>query len=90
MNTNQSQAPICQCCAMPMQKQEDFGNNADKSKNSEYCRYCYQNGRFTVNMSLEEFIEKQIQIAQEKLGMPEEKARRMAQTILPTLKRWSK
>jgi hypothetical protein len=36
-----------------------------------------------------EYIEMQIKIAVEKLGMPEEKARQMAKKI-PNLKRWKK
>jgi len=32
---------ICQSCAMPMNKEEDFGTNADGSKNEEYCTHCF-------------------------------------------------
>ena len=37
---------ICQSCGMPM-NEEDFGTNADGGANQEYCKYCYQNGRFS-------------------------------------------
>ncbi|MBU4293030.1 MAG: zinc ribbon domain-containing protein [Actinobacteria bacterium] len=33
--------PFCQSCSMPMMKPEDFGTNADGSKNEEYCTYCF-------------------------------------------------
>jgi hypothetical protein len=81
---------ICQSCGMPMTKPEDFGTNADGSPSSEYCRYCFQNGEFTAKMEMPEFIEMQVKIATEKLGMPEDKARQMAESTIPNLKRWKK
>jgi len=79
---------ICQSCGMPMTKPEDFGTNADGSPNQEYCLYCWQSGEFTVKMEMPEYIEMQIKIAVEKLGMGEEKAREMAEKTIPNLKRW--
>jgi len=86
----QAQASICQSCGMPMNKPEDFGTNADGSPSSEYCRYCFQSGEFTAKMEMPEFIEMQVKIAVEKLGMSEEKARAMAEGTIPNLKRWQK
>lgn len=38
----------CQSCAMPMKKDpQQGGANADGTKNSMYCSYCYENGQFT-------------------------------------------
>ncbi|MBN2407016.1 MAG: zinc ribbon domain-containing protein [Elusimicrobia bacterium] len=38
----------CQSCGMPMKKDpQGGGTNADGSKNSMYCSYCYANGAFT-------------------------------------------
>lgn len=84
------QNSICQSCGMPMVKPEDFGTNADGNPSDEYCRYCFQNGEFTAKMEMPEYIEMQIKIAVEKLGMSEEKARAMAESTIPTLKRWKK
>jgi len=75
---------------MPMTKPEDFGTNADGSPSDEYCRYCFQSGEFTAKLEMPEYIEMQIKIAVEKLGMPENKAREMAQNTIPNLKRWKK
>ncbi len=73
---------------MPMQKNEDFGTNTDGTKNEEYCHYCYTDGKFTdEGITMEEKINKNIEIAK-KMGMPEEKAREMANNIIPKLKRW--
>ena len=69
MSETQQQPIICQSCGMPMTKTEDFGINADGSPSSEYCCYCFQNGEFTAKMEMPEYIEMQIKIAVEKLGI---------------------
>jgi len=38
--------------------------------------------------TLAEFTEMQVKIATEKMNMPEDKAREMANAVLPKLKRW--
>lgn len=79
---------ICQSCGMPMEAAEDFGTNADGSKSKEYCQFCWQDGEFTADVDLAEFIEMQVQIAVEKMGMDEAEAREVAETTLPELDRW--
>jgi hypothetical protein len=81
---------ICQSCGMPLQKEADFGSNADKSKNNEYCRFCFREGKFTdEGITMEEKINKNIELAK-KMGMPEEKAIKLANSTIPKLKRWKK
>ena len=80
---------VCQSCGMPMMATEDFGTNKDGSQNDEYCTYCFQDGEFTWNGTLEEMINKQAGMATQ-MGMSEEDARNMATDNLPKLKRWSK
>jgi len=73
-----------------MRKNEDFGTNIDGSKNEEYCHFCYKEGRFTdEGITMEEKIKKNIEMAM-KVGMAEEEAREMANSIIPKLKRWKK
>ena len=48
---------ICQSCAMPLVKAEDFGTNADGSKNEDYCVYCYTGGAFPGDCTMDEMIE---------------------------------
>jgi hypothetical protein len=79
---------ICQSCGMPMESAEDFGTNADGGKNKEYCHFCWQDGEFTAPVELPEFIQMQIKIAVEKMGMDEAEAREVAQATLPELDRW--
>lgn len=33
------------------------GTNADGSRNDDYCVYCYKEGKFTQDFSMEEMIE---------------------------------
>lgn len=88
MEKDQTQMPICQSCGMPMEAAEDFGTNADGGKNHEYCQYCWQGGEFTAKLDLPEFIEMQVKIATQNLGLPEDEAREVAENTLPELKRW--
>jgi hypothetical protein len=79
---------ICQSCGMPLEKDENKGTNSDDTKNEEYCKFCYQDGKFTdEGISLKDKIEKNIQISKQ-MGMPEEKAKDIAENTLPKLKRW--
>jgi len=91
MDQHRPQGQICQSCGMPLQKNEDFGTNADGSKNKEYCHFCFQNGHFIdSNITMEQQIGKLVGIAVSQQNMPEGQARKMANEIIPTLKRWRK
>ena len=48
---------ICQSCTMPMADESLYGTNADGSKNSDYCIYCYKDGEFLQNLTIDEMIE---------------------------------
>ncbi len=89
MNQTQPQGPFCQSCAMPMAKPEDFGSNADGSKNEEYCHYCFQNGKFTEpNMTMEQMIEKCADIMRQ-MNIPDAQIEQ-TKKFIPMLKRWRK
>ena len=81
---------VCQSCGMPLGKEpKGGGTNADNSKSEKYCSFCYHGGKFTDDgITLEEKVNKNIQIAVSMLGMSEGKARELAQSILPNLERW--
>ena len=81
---------ICQSCGMPLDKDPNKGGiNADNSKSQKYCSFCYHDGKFLdEGITLQEKIEKNIQIAVSRMGIPENKAREMAESILPGLERW--
>ena len=80
---------FCQSCAMPM-TDEHFGTEKDGSKSEDYCSYCYQDGEFTSDISMEEMIAYSAPKAAEATGMSEEAARKMCEDMFPHLKRWMK
>jgi len=83
------EGPICQSCAMPMEGEHDFGSNSDGSINPLYCKFCYQDGEFTMpDLTLEEQIERLVDLATQRMGMIEDEAREMEVKSLPNLKRW--
>ncbi|MEN9626375.1 MAG: hypothetical protein RL557_703 [archaeon] len=86
--------PRCQSCGMPLGfplPEQFFGTNADGSVNKEYCQFCFQQGQFTKpNLTMDEMIESSIEHMTTQLEFPREKAERLANEIIPELKRWKK
>ena len=85
---------FCQSCGMPL-NDENRGTNADGSKNEDYCMYCYQNGKFTNDCTMDEMIEFCAQFVDEvNKNMPKpmtkEEYKAMMRQYFPMLKRWKK
>ena len=84
---------FCQCCAMPLDRPEDKGTEADGTRSGDYCRYCYQNGAFTApDASMDDIIAFNLKFNAEN-GFPfgpQEEAEKMMRGWFPTLKRWKK
>lgn len=79
---------FCQSCGMPMEDAALYGTEKDGSKTADYCTYCYQEGAFTSDVTLEGMIEECLPHMVES-GMAEAEARGMMEQFLPTLKRWA-
>ena len=82
---------FCQSCGMPITKDEDFATEADASKSLDYCRYCYENGAFITEQTMEEAIESCIPFVVG--GNPyadAQEARKAMKGFFPQLKRWKK
>ena len=80
---------ICQSCAMPMDDESVFGTNSDGSKNADYCIYCYKNGKFKDEVSMEQYIEMMVPFA-DQANMTPNQMRDYCKKVFPTLKRWKK
>lgn len=81
---------ICQSCGMRM-SQGDFGTNADGSACKDYCKYCYANGGFIKEQTLDEAIESCIPfMINDSDCTSEEQARALLRKELPNLKRWKR
>lgn len=83
---------FCQSCGMPLGNDIDvYGTEKDGSQNNDYCRYCYENGSFTANCTMDEMIEFCVpHMVQANTGMTADGAREMMKQFYPTLKRWAK
>ena len=80
---------------MPLNEPSLAGTEADGSPSRDYCVYCYKDGRFTRDCTLEQMIEGCADFVDEynretgdRLSREEYTARMRA--WFPTLKRWKK
>ena len=80
---------FCQSCGMPLGDPALLGTEADGSASPDYCKYCYQNGAFTADMTMEQMIDFCTPImAQSNPGMTPEQARAQMHQFFPLLLRW--
>ena len=80
---------ICQSCGMAMHN-SDFGRNADGNMNTDYCKYCYPDGKFVKDETMEEMIESCIPFYDGEEFDTAEDARRYLEKLYPNLNRWKK
>jgi hypothetical protein len=78
---------ICQSCAMPLKNKSDFGSNSDGSESSDYCHFCFANGKFTDPNLTKEDMSQKVETIMKKMGMGPEKIKEV-KNLLPKLKRW--
>ena len=86
---------FCQSCGMPMQDPQYFGTEKDCSANPEYCCYCYKEGTFVQDCTMEEMIDHCVKYLDEFNGAcntqyTKEESIAMMQQHFPKLKRWKK
>ncbi len=75
---------------MPL-SDELAGTEQDGSKSADYCLYCYRDGNFTADLTMEEMINSCIPfMTQAHPELLPAKARAMMNAVLPGLKRWKK
>lgn len=80
---------FCQSCGMPMTTPKaTYGRNADGSLSSDYCSYCYQDGRFQQEATMAQMIDHCIPFMAEACHITPEEARREMNGFYPKLKRW--
>ena len=86
-------AGYCQSCGMELRGEEEQGTEADGNLCADYCIHCYQRGRFTRALTMEEQAEENLRgLAQwnraHGLSLTEEEAREQLLAFLATLNRW--
>ena len=80
---------ICQSCGMPITSNDVLGTNKDGSINEDYCKYCYIDGNFVDDVTMEEYIDMCSKYGSQ-AGMTNEEMKIYCTKLFPTLKRWSK
>ena len=82
---------FCQSCGMPMLPGTEYGTEADGSHSADYCNYCYKDGKFSGDMTMEEMIDFCTPfMVQSNSGMTAEQAKEQMFRFFPLLKRWKK
>lgn len=86
---------FCQSCGKPLQAPEQYGTNEDGSENQTYCCFCYKEGAFTSDCTMEEMIENCVQYLKESNKSSHTTFSKKTITVemkkyFPTLKRWIK
>lgn len=89
------EATFCQSCGMPMTTADQFGTEKDGSTSHDFCVYCYKEGAFTEDVTMDEMINHCVQYLDdfnkesEKKFTKEEAIAQMKE-FFPHLKRWKK
>lgn len=83
---------FCQSCGMPL-NEKNRGTEADGSISEDYCIYCYKDGEFTRDMTMEQMIDFCAQFTDEinkqsGQNMTQGQAKEMMRLFFPHLKRW--
>ncbi|MCI9309395.1 MAG: WYL domain-containing protein [Oscillospiraceae bacterium] len=82
---------FCQSCGMPLGPGAAHGTEADGSPSADYCSYCYKDGRFAGEMTMEEMIDFCApMMAQANPGMTQDQAKAQMHQFFPMLKRWKR
>ena len=82
---NNMEKKTCQCCGVPL-TEDIMSRNIDGSLNDNYCKWCYQDGKFTYH-NMDELIDACIPHML-KQGFTEEQARSYMKQMLPNLEYW--
>ncbi len=83
---------FCQSCGIPLTS-EILGTNADGTPNEDYCIYCYKDGKFTQDMTMEQMIDHCAQFTEEinknsGQNLTVEQMKEQMRQFFPHLKRW--
>ena len=88
----EKEVKFCQSCGMPL-TDDVLGTNADGSKSEEYCIYCYKDGAFTRDFTMEEMADFCAQFVDEfnkntGQSLTREEYKQQLLKYFPNLKRW--
>lgn len=79
---------FCHSCGMIITP-GDCGTDADGNKTDHYCKWCYDQGEYTYETTMDAMIEDCAPRLAENTGMTRDEAVSLMGAVLPTLERWS-
>lgn len=91
MEKHNPNTSFCQSCGMPLTDKSLLGTEKDGAKAHDYCIYCYKDGAFTSDCTMEQMIDFCVPVLTRQMpGLPAEAARAQMNQFFPYLKRWKK
>lgn len=78
----------CQSCGMMFTEPGQTAHEADGTENPDFCRWCYENGHWTYEATMDEMIEECAPRMAEAMGWSVDESASLLGAVLPTLKRW--
>lgn len=78
----------CQSCGMMFTAPDQHGHEADGTEVEDFCRWCYDDGAYTYETTMEDMIEDCAPRMAEAMGWTVDESASLLGTVLPTLKRW--
>ena len=77
----------CESCGMILTP-ADYGTDASGAPDEHYCKWCYENGDYTYETTMEEMVEDCAPRLAENTGMTRDEAVSLMGAVLPMLRRW--
>lgn len=78
----------CQSCGMMFTGPDQRGRNADGTEVEDLCRWCYDDGAWVEDISMDDMIEDCAPRMAESTGWTVDECTSLMGAVLPTLKRW--
>lgn len=78
---------VCQCCGMPLNEDSMISKEADGSFNEDYCKWCYNDGRFAYD-SKDSLLDFLISHMPNPENLPDDQRRMQYDGYLSQLKHW--
>lgn len=80
----------CQSCGMMFTGPDQHGHEADGTETENYCRWCYEDGTYTYETTMDDMIEECAPRMAEAMGWTVDESASLLGAVLPTLERWRK
>lgn len=78
----------CQSCGMMFTAPDQHGHEADGTEVEDFCRWCYDDGAYTYETTMEDMIEDCAPRMAEAMDWTVDESASLLGAVLPTLKRW--